>query len=278
MARHNSFSNAVPATHGTDSGGRDRGSRAIEVYNNTINYTFPFAGNQIRGGTALIHNNTLTGSIAGIFTLKCYRVFHSFSPWGGATGNNNWDNNDSHGSYLTGAHDGGSASSTLVVSNANWAADQWVGYEVSNITQGKNSYVLSNTGNTMTMSGDPYGAWKWNTGDQFAIHKVLVPLDQPGRGKGDLITGEVPVNSATNSATWPRQALEPIYAWGNTRNGTKLAISSTWPTLQQNRDYYNDTPMPGYQPYTYPHPLVSGSPAPPTPPSAPTNLKIVATQ
>jgi len=27
---------------------------------------------------------------------------------------------------------------------------------------------------------------------------------------------------------------------------------------QKGRDYYNNTPMPGYKPYTYPHPLVSG--------------------
>jgi hypothetical protein len=42
-------------------------------------------------------------------------------------------------------------------------------------------------------------------------------LDQPGRGRGDLLTGSFPdkVNSATGTRAWPRQALEPMYFWNN---------------------------------------------------------------
>jgi Fibronectin type III domain len=36
-------------------------------------------------------------------------------------------------------------------------------------------------------------------------------------------------------------------------------------TIHQNSAYYNNTPMPGYTPYTYPHPLVIGSPTPSSP-------------
>ena len=32
--------------------------------------------------------------------------------------------------------------------------------------------------------------------------------------------------------------------------------------LVEGRDYYNNTPMPGYTPYTYPHPLTKGLPPP----------------
>jgi hypothetical protein len=39
---------------------------------------------------------------------------------------------------------------------------------------------------------------------------------------------------------------------------------SVSPTIQENRDFYNNTPLPGYQPYIYPHPLVSGTPAAPS--------------
>jgi hypothetical protein len=44
--------------------------------------------------------------------------------------------------------------------------------------------------------------------------------DMPGRGKGDLITGSFVtanrVNSATGTPVWPREVVDPVYAWGNT--------------------------------------------------------------
>ncbi len=33
----------------------------------------------------------------------------------------------------------------------------------------------------------------FNTGDAFEIYKLLVALDQPGRGKGDLLADKDPV-------------------------------------------------------------------------------------
>jgi hypothetical protein len=60
--------------------------------------------------------------------------------------------------------------------------------------------------------------------------------------------------------------LEPIYCWSNTINGTITGMFSPYPGIQLNRDFYNDTPKPGYAPYTYPHPLATSL----TPPS---NLK-----
>ena len=38
--------------------------------------------------------------------------------------------------------------------------------------------------------------------------------------------------------------------------------------LQEGRDYFNDTPMPGYTPFVYPHPLVTDPPIPSPTPSA----------
>jgi hypothetical protein len=32
------------------------------------------------------------------------------------------------------------------------------------------------------------------------------------------------------------------------------------PTMQENRDFYNNTPKPGYKPYIYPHPLTGLAP------------------
>ncbi|GBE19289.1 protein metal binding site [archaeon BMS3Abin17] len=69
------------------------------------------------------------------------------------------------------------------------------------------------------------------------------------------------------------QALEPVYEWGNTFEGTDVDFSvydfpgcsspAVSDHIQENRDYYNDIQRPGYTPYTYPHPLtLSNTPQP----------------
>lgn len=81
-------------------------------------------------------------------------------------------------------------------------------------------------------------------------------LDQPGRGvdtTGDGI-----------------QEPAPWYEWNNTINGRDLDFSvDPWRCdgqipqyIQEGREYYNDTPMPGYKPYVYPHPLAKGDASP----------------
>jgi hypothetical protein len=73
-----------------------------------------------------------------------------------------------------------------------------------------------------------------------------------------------------------RQSSQPFYEWNNTLNGADVDITvyNNWPGcidpqpsdhVQENRDYFNDTPRPGYVPYEYPHPLtkdlhLSGTP------------------
>ena len=63
------------------------------------------------------------------------------------------------------------------------------------------------------------------------------------------------------------QALAPAYVWGN---DAAISVRSGSSNVQVNRDYYLST-KPGYSPYTYPHPMVSGTPAPLSPP---TNLRV----
>jgi hypothetical protein len=86
---------------------------------------------------------------------------------------------------------------------------------------------------------------------------------QPGRGQSDVIVGAPPVNRATGKAAWPHQALEPSYSWNDIYTPTGDSVNfktgaGNHKLQQEGRDYYNNTPMPGYEPYTYPHPLVSG--------------------
>lgn len=74
------------------------------------------------------------------------------------------------------------------------------------------------------------------------------------------------------------QDLEPIYLWSNTGTGNygspsiadyspnqcggSAPNSSTY--IQADREYYLGTSKPGYTPFTYPHPLTTGSALPPT--------------
>jgi len=273
VVRHNVFNNTRPGNHGTETGGRLRACRAMEIYNNKIVYTITGGLGQLRGGAAVIHDNILEGSITRGWVLAVYREISPFRLWGAANGNNDWDVNDTEGNgtnvsghrphlYASGKHTGPNASPVLVVSGAGWTPDQWAGFSLTNTSQTArsglhySSYIRSNTSDTINFYGSSDDSSEhgmiFNTGDGFAIYKLLVALDQPGRGKGDLVSGNPPA-----PARWPNEALEPIYSWNNTLNGSPNypGLRSPCPTVKENRDYYNNTPMPNYKPYPYPHPL-----------------------
>jgi hypothetical protein len=109
------------------------------------------------------------------------------------------------------------------------------------------------------------GTSEWD-GNQQAGYPCL---DQPGRGQSDLITGTTPT-----PVGWPNQKLEPTYAWNNVLNGApgKMVSETSW-HIVEGRDFFNSA-MPGYQPYQYPHPLVSGASAPAPAVAPPTNLQV----
>ena len=93
------------------------------------------------------------------------------------------------------------------------------------------------------------------TGDSLEIRKVDHALDQPGRALGSLITGESPVRPAS----WNNQVTEPCYSWKNTNEVNGQVNFSAGPGVRANVHYFNNTPMPGYTPYAYPHPLTKSS-------------------
>ncbi len=248
--------------HGTESGGRHRGQRAIEFYNNTETATIPQSIGITRAGVTIYHHNTFSGPLARpVIPLVVFREDNPYRMFDAANGFNPWDVNDTEGNgtnvpghaphlYASGKHTGANASTgTLVSAGANWKPNQWVGYMLTNMTQttrdGKhfNSRILSNTSDTIVFAaGRPDGPPKtFNTGDGFVIYKLLIALDQPSRGKCDLLAGNPPVNTVTRGLNWPHQALEPIYAWNNILNGEQVNAHSGYPTLQENRDYYNET-------------------------------------
>ncbi len=76
-------------------------------------------------------------------------------------------------------------------------------------------------------------------------------LDQPGRGRGDLLSGQFPsaVNTRTGTITWPQQVLEPVREWSNTfqavkgwGNDASLHYSGSSTRLSIDRDFYAAAP------------------------------------
>jgi hypothetical protein len=127
------------------------------------------------------------------------------------------------------------------------------------------TFARSNTANVITYSQINFEVKPpvtFNTGDTYQIWKVARLLDQSGVGKGDLLTGAGSYGTSTMAIpkAWPHQVDEPCYSWNNTQDGDARNLSSSQPTIKEGRDFFNNTPKPGYKPFTYPHPLVSGNP------------------
>jgi len=281
--RYNTLVNATIGNHGSESPGRNRSGRSMEIYNNKITITDPsyyYYAMGFRGGTGVVFNNSVTGNLPGNIIVAEYRDLFPFQPWGYCDGTGPFDGNDGV-TYETGMHTGPQSVAVaeqlvLTDSTKNWTPNQWVGYSVLNVTKSAQSATISaNTANTVTMrvTSSSWGLPDliWNTGDSYKILRATVCLDQVGRGAGDLISGDTPTPQ-----TWPHQTSEPVYAWSNTLNGSSAntGIVSNSPHVQEGRDFFNNTPRPGYTPYTYPHPLTLAGGGDTTPPSSPSNLRI----
>jgi hypothetical protein len=289
--RYNHVYDIEIQTHGTEDG-RFHGGRAHEIYNNDFHNKTAHGVGGLRSGCLVTHDNTWDGvQPTHGMVLDAYRAYFKWPacPFLGAPGDNPWDLNDTEGNgtnvpghspYLfdSGTAVAGSSGTQLIDNTKNWTPNQWVGFTAKRLSDNQVALIRSNTSNTLTVLRypDSGGGAVWQAGDQYQIHKLLVAMDQPGRGQGDLITGTAPVNSKTGTPAWPHQALEPCYSWNDKylSTGVSVNIQGAWsPTIQQGRDYYNNTPMPGYTPYTYPHPLVGGA-SPGATPSAPKNLRV----
>lgn len=134
----------------------------------------------------------------------------------------------------------------------------------------------THTGYNNAIATDEYRIWNtwqpWgvcngsNPWDQNSQPSGYAAIDQVGRGMClDQIRGNPPINQRTRTAAWPRNQSEPVYVWSNTwhpipNNGGQY-IANNQSVAQIGRDIINNgnTPMPGYTPYTYPHPLASGA-------------------
>lgn len=180
---------------------------------------------------------------------------------------------------------------TATVSGAGWTANQWDGYEVTKLSTGEKSKINSgNTSTTITLRSDTYQItfspgdvlvfsrsaevlsntahqitvidqggdfpnYTFATGQQYEIRKVTGSLDSPGRGITTPISGGSTPNNQNLS-----QGYDPVYQWGNTLGGVNVtSFSVPGSSIINGRDYTNNLVKPGYTPYVYPHPFVSGN-------------------
>jgi hypothetical protein len=265
--RYNLMNAVDLQTHPTGGAGRARGCRATEIYGNVVTggssrFNFMF----LSSGTELIwSNNANNGNNGGGPVYQNFVTLHS--------------DRRNNITYSQSATPGG-----------------W-GY----------------CGTSFTGQGS---SWDENLVLTSGYHC----LDDPGKGVGQLITGNFPnaINSTTKTIAWPKEAIEPVYEWLNVWTGTgggSFFSNYNPDALIPNADYFLYTaaftgvsgtgagPLSArpssctamvaywatdtntlyqckaantwnvyYQPYTYPHPLVSGQSAGNPTLVAPTNL------
>src|SRR5207237_12333 len=132
---------------------------------------------------------------------------------------------------------GAGTSELKIVCNGNpdWTAGKWKDFGILKRDDG----FHNNIGNTVNGNTNVVPSvvsfnnkhMTWAPGSQYQIHKVLVALDQEGRGQGDLVTGTPGhfVNSKTGTRAWPHQVLDPVYTWNNrqvSRNNALVGAQS----------------------------------------------------
>lgn len=292
VVRHNHGYDWQVQNHGTEN--RQRGARAGEVYNNDFHFTSSTPLGGVRTGAYLYHDNTfdgVEGSGLEFNYLRSVFAYGSAADFWASTGDSPWDVNateadgthvDGHAPYLFDSGTVTSGSTTTIVDTTkNWTLNQWAQFTIKRVSDTGISMIVSNTSDTLTVTHTVTGevsSPNWTAGDAYQIHKVLIALDQPGRGKGDLITGGYndpgsTLNSVTGTEAWPHQALEPCYSWNNFYTGdiAKGFNTSNPAYLAVGVDYYNGSSSEAavakyvaalngvdyLGPYTYPHPLVS---------------------
>ncbi len=122
------------------------------------------------------------------------------------------------------------------------------------------SDIISNTSTALTLRDSIYGGaytMVWAAGETYEINLVTHSMDMIGRRTGSLLSGDTP----SIPAGWNDQVTSAWYEWNNTREaGANVNFSPVQGIIKSGTHYNNDTAKPGYTPYTYPHPLVSGGP------------------
>ncbi len=237
--------------HGTESGGRIRGGRALEAYKN--NYDYSNLNNVMtstRSGSSLVWGNSGVNllSTAGVARLNNERQTAYFAAFGAADGTSVWDTNDQRNPFESHAVNSiPIARQVKVFPSPGWTANQWTKYTIrktsscSPSVNGVNCHALisSNTADTITyISASGFGAdLSFSAGDTFDINLVIGTIDEIGRGGGSLISGNPP----NLPQGWNNQVAFPSYEWLNTNNGLDIDFltTSTCGSCRENEHFYN---------------------------------------
>lgn len=246
--RYNTFqspSNGIQAHEGASD---NRGCRTTETYNNTSTPTggsSPGTLQGVRSGSALVWGNV--GSWQRIFTPSIDR-----------TNIGNLAVSEPLGLCGQGASGTATSSGTTVTWSTGTGGVQfytgWPSVSSPNMVFNGTSYPIAScsSATVCTLTGltganaSPVAWYTPSLWDQNTDSSGRSCYDQPGRGKGDLITGTFGggnrEDSVTGTVTWPREAIDPNYIWNNTNSysgGVCVAIgSSDTNTLVDNRDFY----------------------------------------
>jgi hypothetical protein len=279
--------NELGGLHGYDSGGKYRSGMLVDI--NNLNISASGWQGEImnsRGGMVLFHNNSVgAGTWTGL-PLHYYRQSQptDTSYWGVAVSPLNWiPDSTTPGSYQNNSLNapafvsGNSYSANSVVWDTNGCnllttAGGTSGSQPSCQTEGltttdSGGVVWQNVGGIQSTSVTTAGFCAANPDTMCSSNSVCSALSS-----GDTCTRHVDASGGYPYRDQPcvgnNQVPTPCFAWGNTGSGlpsSVFGVDSPTP-LTLNVDYYQNTAMPGYVAYTYPHPLQG------IPPSAPTSL------
>jgi hypothetical protein len=261
--RKNTFIDAVWANHGLETGGRPRSMRAAEVYQNTFTMTengvgFPSAIG-FRGGTGMVWGNTTQHSSVGYFNNVVDLINlrsgdpRSFYIWEHCDGSNAWDQNTPGQNGWRCMDQVGVGKGALisgdVPSPARWLNSQSEPlYAFQNLRVGVLQGAAVNMGPILP-NRDVYSETGGFDGSS-------------GVGSGPL--GSRPSSCTPGVAYWATDQGE----WDATHAGPdgqlyKCVSTNSWSLF--------------YTPYTYPHPLVTGTAVSTTTPAPqpPANVRLI---
>ncbi len=235
VARYNTIRRGVFSCHGTESGGRKRGCRAVEIYGNTEDGDNGSGSQRIatmRSGTSLVWGNTLTdyqtAARTAVYLLE--RAIGLFRGWETADGTNPWDVNDAGNPFATMVVATVPTTRSLTVSGASWTTDQWRGYHLKNTTnctpaQLCGTIIETNTSNTLNWATFS-GTLQIAPGDTFTLNKVTHGLDAPCRTGGTLL---VALTNASVAESGGVVTVRTATSHGLT-TGDKVSIHGASPT------------------------------------------------
>lgn len=250
VIRFNTFHDAHFSFHGADSGGRLRGTRQFEVYNN---YALYDKGENVtnftasRAGVGMIFDNTVETDNGSTLQNMVMPVVYRHTEdnngrWGGWCKTINITSITRSGTVLTvstspNTHGVGGATQTspafgwtILGANEPEFNGTFVGPQTSVIDSGK-AFTA-----TVEDSGATIGTGTITIRSPFDANTDVTGypcLDQVGRGIGDLMSGSTP------ALAWPTQILIGNYAWNNTLDGILTNSTLVADVVVADRDQYD---------------------------------------